>query len=253
MSISSDSTPAGDERLMTIWIGTSGYNYPEWKGSFYPEKLPAAKMLPYYAERFSSVEINYTYYRTPNKKILAGWNEATPDRFKLTLKAPKRITHDARLKDCADRLQYFVDTAVTLGSKLGALLFQLPPSFRQDLGVLDAFLATFPPGVMAAFEFRHGSWLNDAVYSRLSSRNLALCVADSETMATPVQITADYAYFRLRDEGYTPADIARWAQTIRDRTSGCKEVFVYFKHEEEGKGPEFARVLIDELGLDSAR
>jgi uncharacterized protein YecE (DUF72 family) len=234
---------------MAIWVGTSGYNYPEWKGSFYPETLAAAKMLPYYAERLSTVEINYTYYRTPNKKILAGWNAATPDRFKLTLKAPKRITHDARLKDCADRLQYFVETAVTLGSKLGALLFQLPPSFKQDLPVLDAFLESFPACIDAAFEFRHGSWLNDETYRRLAARNLALCIADSETMATPVQVTADYAYFRLRDEGYTPEDIKRWAQTILERTGHCREVFVYFKHEEVGKGPQFARLLLEALGL----
>lgn len=233
---------------MAIWVGTSGYNYPEWKGSFYPEKLPAAKMLPYYAERLSTVEINYTFYRAPNKKILEGWSNATPERFKLTLKAPKRITHDARLRDCADNVRYFTETAATLGPKLGALLFQLPPGFRKDLAVLDAFLQTFPPGVRAAFEFRHGSWLDDEVYTRLKARNLALCVADSETMATPVKITADYAYFRLRDEGYTPDDIARWAHTIRDATSGCSDVFVYFKHEEAGKGPEFARLLLDALG-----
>jgi uncharacterized protein YecE (DUF72 family) len=234
---------------MAIWVGTSGYNYPEWKGSFYPEKLPAAQMLPYYAERLSTVEINYTFYRTPNEKILAGWNAATPERFKLTLKAPKRITHDARLKDCADRLQYFIDTAATVGPKLGALLFQLPPNFKQDLAVFDAFLETVPAGTVAAFEFRHGSWLNDEVYRRLQARNLALCVADSETMATPVQITADYAYFRLRDEGYTPEDIERWAKTILDSTAGCKDVFVYFKHEEVGKGPLFARLLMEALGL----
>jgi uncharacterized protein YecE (DUF72 family) len=232
---------------MAIWVGTSGYNYPQWKGSFYPEKLPATKMLPYYAERLSTVEINYTYYRTPNKKILDGWNRATPDRFKLTLKAPKRITHDARLRDCGDLVRYFLETAATLGPKLGALLFQLPPSLKKDLPLLDAFLETFPPGVCAAFEFRHGSWLNDEVYARLKPRNLALCVADSENMWTPVEITADYAYFRLRDEGYTPADIGRWAQTIRDKTSDCSDVFVYFKHEEAGKGPEFARLLLDAL------
>ena len=234
---------------MAIWVGTSGYNYPEWKGSFYPEKLPAAKMLPYYAERLSTVEINYTYYRTPSSKVLAGWDAATPERFRLTLKAPKRITHLARLKDCADVLQYFVKTAATLGPKLGVLFFQLPPNLKQDLALFDAFLADLPPGVVAAFEFRHGSWLNDALYRRLEARNLALCVADSETMATPVTITADHAYFRLRDEGYTPADIDRWAQTIRDETARCRDVYVYFKHEEAGKGPQFARRLLDALGL----
>jgi uncharacterized protein YecE (DUF72 family) len=232
---------------MAIWVGTSGYNYPEWRGSFYPEKFPTAKMLPYYAERFQTVEINYTFYRSPNEKILAGWNRETPDRFKLTLKAPKRITHDARLRDCADKVRYFLDTAATLGPKLGALLFQLPPYLRKDLAVFDAFLDAFPPHVCAAFEFRHVSWLDDEVYARLKAKNLALCVADSEKLSTPVEITADYGYFRLRDEGYTPDDIARWAQTIHDRTSGCTNVFVYFKHEEAGKGPEFARLLLDAM------
>jgi uncharacterized protein YecE (DUF72 family) len=232
---------------MAIWVGTSGYNYPEWKGSFYPDKLPAAKMLPYYAERLATVEINYTFYRTPNREILQGWDHATPERFRLTLKAPQRITHIARLRDCAERLHFFLETAATLGPKLGALLFQLPPNFKIDLGVFDAFLEAFPPNVVAAFEFRNRSWLDEEVYARLKARNLALCVADSEKLTTPVKITADYGYFRLRDEGYQPEDIKRWAHTVRDQTSGCKDVYVYFKHEESGKGPEFARAFMDAL------
>src|SRR5437773_12173544 len=111
---------------MRTWVGTSGYNYPEWKGSFYPEKLPAAKMLPYYAERFTTVEINYTFYRTPNEKILAGWNRETPPGFRLTLKAPKRITHMPRLRDCADRPQDFLNTNASPGPTLGAILCRLP-------------------------------------------------------------------------------------------------------------------------------
>jgi len=227
-----------------IWVGTSGYNYPEWKGSFYPATLAAAKMLPYYASHFPTVEINYTFYRAPSEKILEGWNAATPEKFKLTLKAPKRITHDARLRDCADRVRQFLETAAILGPKLGALLFQLPPNLKKDLALFDAFLDAFPPRVCAAFEFRHPSWLDDEVYGRLRARNLALCVADSEKLSTPVEITADYAYFRLRDEGYTPDDIARWADVIREKTSGCGDVFVYFKHEESGKGPEFGSALM---------
>jgi uncharacterized protein YecE (DUF72 family) len=234
---------------MAIWIGTSGYNYPEWKGSFYPEMLPAAKMLPYYAERFSTVEINYTFYRAPNEKIVEGWSKATPDGFKLTLKAPRRITHDARLRDCGDRVRQFFETAATLGPKLGALLFQLPPNLKKDLALFDAFLDTFPPRVCAAFEFRHQSWLDADVYGRLRARNLALCVADSEKLSTPVEITADYGYFRLRDEGYTPDDVVRWTDTIVSRTSHCKDVFVYFKHEESGKGPEFGRMMQERLAL----
>jgi uncharacterized protein YecE (DUF72 family) len=234
---------------MAVWVGTSGYNYPEWRGSFYPEKFPTTKMLPYYAERFPTVEINNTFYRMPNEKTVDGWSQETPDRFKLTLKAPRRITHDARLRDCADSVHRFLEVAATLGPKLGALLFQLPPYLKKDLALLDAFLATLPARVCAAFEFRHTSWLDDEVYARLKARNLALCVADSEKLSTPVEITAEYAYFRLRDEGYTPQDIATWARTIGDKTSGCSDVFVYFKHEEAGKGPQFARLLLDALGV----
>jgi uncharacterized protein YecE (DUF72 family) len=230
---------------MATWVGTSGYNYPEWKGSFYPATLPSAKMLPYYAERFPTVEINYTFYRMPNEKILEGWNQATPDHFALTLKAPKRITHEARLRDCGDRVRQFFEVASVLGPKLGVLLFQLPPNMKKDLALLGSFLDTFPPRVRAAFEFRHDSWFDEDVYAQLRGRNLALCIADSEKLSTPIVMTADYGYFRLRDEGYTPADIAHWAEVIRGSVSG--EAFVYFKHEEEGKGPEFAQLLMTYL------
>ena len=232
---------------MQAWVGTSGYNYPEWKGSFYPEKFPAAKMLPYYAERFTTVEINYTFYRVPNTKILSAWDQETPPGFRLTLKAPKRITHIAKLRDCADLLEYFLKTAATLGPKLGAILFQLPPYFRKDLAVLDGFLKLLPAGTCAAFEFRHASWMDAEVFERLKAAGIALCVADSEKFSTPVEITASYGYFRLRDEGYTPEDLARWAGVIRASTANLSDVFVYFKHEEAGKGPQFARLLLEAL------
>jgi len=232
---------------MRTWVGTSGYNYPEWKGSFYPEKMPAAKMLAFYAQAFTTVEINYTFYRTPNAKTLAGWSHETPDGFKLTLKAPKRITHIAKLRDCSDLLQYFLRTAATLGPKLGAILFQLPPYLRKDLLLLDDFLAQLTPDVRAAFEFRHASWMDAEVFARLRARNLALCVADSEKFSTPLEITADYGYFRLRDEGYTGDDLQRWAGLIRASAAHCSDVFVYFKHEEAGKGPQFARLLLEAL------
>jgi uncharacterized protein YecE (DUF72 family) len=232
-----------------IWVGTSGYNYPEWKGSFYPAALPPAKMLPYYAARFPTVEINYTFYRMPNEKLVGGWATQTPSPYKLTLKAPRRITHDSRLKNCGDLVQAFCNVAATLGDKLGALLFQLPPSAKKDLATFDAFLDMLPPKVCAAFEFRHPSWLDDDVFGRLTRRNLALCVADSEKLSTPVRVTAGYAYFRLRDEGYQADDIKRWADTIARETTACGDVFVYFKHEESGKGPEFGRLLMQHLGL----
>jgi uncharacterized protein YecE (DUF72 family) len=236
---------------MDFYVGTSGYNYPEWRGTFYPPKLTAAKMLPFYAEHFATVEINNTFYRAPNVEVLGDWSAATPANFKLTLKAPKRITHDARLRDCEDLTKYFFDTAATLGPKLGVLLFQLPPYLRCDLKVLEEFLALFPEGIRTAFEFRHASWLDEAVYARLREHNVALCIMDDEGASTPLVMTASHAYFRLRDAGYEPADLERWAATIQNSTAGCSDVFVYFKHEEAGKGPQFARALLDVLARSS--
>jgi uncharacterized protein YecE (DUF72 family) len=236
---------------MRYLIGTSGYNYPEWRGSFYPEKLPAAKMLAYYAERFNTVEVNYTFYRMPTPALLEGWARGTPDAFTFTLKAPRRITHDSKLQRVEELTQTFCRTAAALGSKLGVLLFQLPPTMKRDDAVLGAFLDVLPEGTRAAFEFRHASWHDAAVFEALRRRNLALCIADSEKLSTPVVPTADYAYFRLRDEGYQPADIEAWGSTIRG-LGGIGDAYVYFKHEEQGKGPEFATLLMKSLGCGNA-
>lgn len=225
--------------MTQISVGTSGYQYPEWRGSFYPEKFPTGKMLAYYAERFPTVEINYTFYRMPTEKLLSGWAAGTPDHFTFTLKAPRRITHDAKLQHCEDPLQAFCRTALVLGPKLATLLFQLPPNFKKDVDVLCQFIDCLPERTRAAFEFRHASWFDAEVFDALRSRNLALCIADSEKMSTPVEMTADYAYFRLRDEGYQQEDLERWARTVKGLP--IKDAFVYFKHEEQGLGPDFAR------------
>jgi uncharacterized protein YecE (DUF72 family) len=229
-----------------VLVGTSGYNYPEWRGTFYPEKFSTDKMLPYYAERFPTVEINYTFYRIPNEKVLAGWSAATPEHFTFTLKAPRRITHDSKLQRCEELTQIFCRTARTLGPKLGILLFQLPPNYKKDVDALRNFVSLLPDDTRATFEFRHPSWFDADVFGVLRERNLALCIADSEKMSTPVEMTADYAYFRLRDEGYQQPDIERWAQTIAGLPS-IGDTFVYFKHEEQGLGPEFAQRLIAAL------
>lgn len=239
-------TTVPPELTQRVLVGTSGYNYPEWRGTFYPEKFSTDKMLGYYAERFPTVEINYTFYRLPTEKLLAGWAAGTPDTFCFTLKAPRRITHDAKLQRCEDLVQAFCRTSATLGPKLATLLFQLPPTFKKDADVLRAFVALLPEGTRAAFEFRHTSWLDGEIFDLLRARNVALCVADSEKLSTPVEVTADYAYFRLRDKGYQQADIERWARTIRG-LGGVKDVFVYFKHEEQGLGPDFARRFLDAL------
>ena len=234
----------------TIRIGISGWTYIPWRGTFYPDKLSTNKMLAYYAERFPTVEINYTFYRIPTEKLLAGWAAGTPESFSFTLKAPRRITHDSKLQRCEDLTQTFCRTARTLGPKLATLLFQLPPNFKKNAAVLRSFLELLPEGTRAAFEFRHESWFDSEVFDALRAHNVALCVADSEKLHSPVEVTASYGYFRLRDEGYQQPDIERWAQTIGG-LQGVSDVFVYFKHEEQGLGPDFARRLIAAIDVTS--
>jgi len=225
---------------MRIRVGTSGYNFDEWKGSFYPEKFPAAKMLAYYAERLETVEINYTFYRMPNAKTVAGWDQATPPGFSFVLKASQKITHFKRLLEIENELKYFCDTALGLGAKLGPLLFQLPPNFKKDADRLRQTLELLPPGIRAAWEFRNASWFDEEIYRILRGRNAALVVADTEAGTTPEVATADWGYLRLRDEGYGEDDLARWVGRIRTLGAGWGEAYVFFKHEEAGLGPAFA-------------
>ena len=233
-----------------ILVGTSGYNYPEWKGSFYPPDLAATKMLPYYAGKFPTVEINYTFYRMPTPKLIAGWRAQVPPSFRFTLKAPKRITHDKRLRaaEVESSVSGFLTAASELGPQMAALLFQLPPNFKKDVVLLQEFLSLLPPKTTAAFEFRNPSWLEDDVFDALRQKNIALCIADSETRETPLVHTADYAYFRLRDEGYGDADIAKWTETAQHAAGSARDVFVYFKHEDEGKGAAFGQQMLARLG-----
>ncbi len=224
---------------MRTWIGTSGFQYKEWKGTFYPEDLAAAKMLPYFAERLSTTEINYTFRRIPSPSTIEKWKQLTPENFRFALKAPQRITHFAKLRDCQDTLAYFCRVATQLGDRLGPILFQLPPNFKKDADVLGSFLRELP-SVRAAFEFRHESWLDEEIHSLLRQHNIALCLADSEKLAAPTAITADYGYLRLRREDYTGEDVARWAQFVRAQETNWREAFVYFKHEESGMGPKLA-------------
>jgi uncharacterized protein YecE (DUF72 family) len=198
-------------------------------------------MLPYYAEQFDTVELNNTFYRMPTTKTIEAWNRDTPARFVFALKVPQRITHFARLRDIADPLRYFLDTAAGLGTKLGPLLLQLPPNFRKDTERLDACLALVPPTLHLAFEFRHESWFDEEIYGLLRARNVALCVADTEMGTTPRVATADFGYLRLRDRAYPREELRGWAATAR--RAEWRDAFVYFKHEESGTGPALAREL----------
>jgi uncharacterized protein YecE (DUF72 family) len=231
---------------MKFWIGTSGFQYAEWKGNFYPEDLPTAKMLPFYAERFSTTEINYTFHRIPAPKTIDNWKAQTPEKFRFALKAPQKITHWSKLRDCADTLEYFCKVVTGLGERLGPVLFQLPPTFKKDADVLSSFLREFPE-MRAAFEFRHESWFDEEIFDLLKSRNVALCIADTDTIATPRKITADYGYLRLRREDYSDADVKGWSEFVRDQNANWKDAFVYFKHEESGIGPKLAQQMIEFL------
>ena len=232
---------------MRVHVGTSGYNYPEWRGTFYPDECPAGKMFAYYAERFRTVEINYTFYRMPTEKTTAAWRDQAPAEFMYTLKAPRRITHEQRLLNSGETLTFFCDAARVLGPHLATLLFQLPPTYKINLARLEAFLKLLPADIRTAFEFRHESWLTDDVFALLTTHRAALCIADFGDKTTPLKTTARHGYFRLRDEGYTPADLDTWADAVAAQSAQWDDAFVYFKHEEEGKGPEFARAFVERL------
>lgn len=236
-----------------LWVGTSGFQYPEWKGSFYPATLSTAKMLPYYADQFSTTEINYSFRRIPSVKTLTHWSVQTPPEFRFSLKAPQEITHIGKLRDCEEVLSRFIEALATLKEKLGPVLFQLPPFLKSDTPVLKDFLNSLPDGFICAFEFRHASWFNDETYRVLKKRNVALCIADTESLTTPVVVTADYGYFRLRNPAYTKDDISRWASIVAEQQAKLQDVYVYFKHEESGVGPKFAQQLLTSLGASGVR
>jgi uncharacterized protein YecE (DUF72 family) len=204
-------------------------------------------MLPFYAERFASTEINYTFHRIPAQKTIENWKTQTPEEFRFALKAPQKITHWSKLRDCSDTLEYFCKIITGLGDRLGPVLFQLPPTFKKDVDVLSSFLREFPD-MRGAFEFRHESWFDDEIFELLKSRNIALCIADTDTIATPKKTTADYGYLRLRREDYEASDVERWTDFVRGQEPSWNDAFVYFKHEESGIGPKLARQMIELLG-----
>jgi uncharacterized protein YecE (DUF72 family) len=230
----------------TLYAGTSGFAYQEWKGPFYPADLPAKKMLSHYASVLPSVEINYTFRRLPSDAVLEGWRTQTPEGFRLTLKASQRITHIRRLVDTAADVDEFVRKAKSLGDRLGVILFQLPPTlvYRRDL--LEGFLSSLPPVVRAAMEFRHESWSDPEVAELLEGHGVAVCAADTEAkpLAT-IQVTAPHVYLRLRKEDYAADEIAAWAARVRTVLDGGRDVYCYFKHEGGGVGPAYAKALLD--------
>lgn len=229
---------------MKLHVGTSGYSYKEWKGSFYPEKLAAKEMLRYYGERFDAVEINNTFYRIPKSAVVEAWAEEVPARFQFVLKASQRITHILRLKEVGEPVSIFLKVAGALGERLGPLLFQLPPNMKRDVDRLRELLALIPRHVRVTLEFRHASWFDDEVLQVLGDHGATLCIAEAEgDLVTPLASTADWGYLRLRMPEYSDAELVTWLQRIRQQP--WQEVYVFFKHEDEGKGPQFAKRFLE--------
>ena len=234
---------------MELRIGTSGFSYKEWRGSFYPEDLAASEMLRYYGQRLNAVEINQTFYRMPRPDVLEGWARQVPPEFRFVLKASRRITHFKRLADVEEEVSYFLRSAASLGGRGGAVLYQLPPNFSKDAERLDAFLDALPNPGRSAFEFRHESWYDEDTLERLRARGAALCIAETDDGDDPPRaVTAEWGYLRLRRSDYDGDALAEWAQWLRDRRDDWREAFVFFKHEERGVGPERATRLLELLG-----
>jgi uncharacterized protein YecE (DUF72 family) len=230
---------------MRLIVGTSGYSYKEWKGTFYPDDLPAAKMLPFYATHFRSVEINNTFYRMPEEKTLLKWAGEVPEDFTFVLKAPQRITHQKRLAGAEEDVRHFLEVASVLGSRLGPLLFQLPPYFKKDVEKLHAFFEVIPRGTRVALEVRHDSWLTDDVYTVLRENDAAFCLSDTDEVADPDKLlvpTSSWGYLRLRRTEYSDADLRAWRKRVEGQA--WSDAYVFFKHEDEGKGPAFAKQFL---------
>jgi uncharacterized protein YecE (DUF72 family) len=224
---------------MNIFVGTSGYGYEEWKGKFYPAKIPPKEMLGFYSGRLAAVEINNTFYHMPTKDVLTFWAEQVPADFVFALKAPQVITHLKRLRNVGGETEYLFRTLSELDRKLGPVLFQFPKSFHADRLVLADFLALIPDNMSCAFEFRSPSWLDAEILDLLRGRECSLCLADTdENPVNEIINTAPWGYLRLRRSNYTDPDLSQWLEKILAQK--WEKAFVFFKHEQEAKGPEMA-------------
>src|SRR5215472_17278639 len=222
---------------MQLHVGTSGWSYPSWKPAFYPQKLPSKRFLEFYSTQLNAVELNATFRRMPTASSIAGWVAATTPDFRFAAKAHQSITHFKRLKDAGDSLRFFLQSLEPMreSGKLGPILVQVPPNLKADLGLLKDFVQLLPQAYRFAFEFRHETWFADAVYEILKTRNAALCWAESEKIAAPQMATADFLYYRLRLPGFSDAQLQKIGAELKEQ-SRDKEVYAFFKHEDEPEG-----------------
>lgn len=235
-------------------VGTSGWHYDHWQGNFYPHGLARAKWLGFYAERFSTVEINSSFYHLPSEKAFSGWKECTPTGFIFSVKVSRFITHIRRLKDAGEAVDRFMERARLLGARLGVLLYQLPGNMKRDIVLLEDFLKILPAGLRHVFEFRHVSWFDDGIYDLLRRHRVGICIYDMPGYSSPVTATADFAYVRFHGSRmlyggcYQDEELERWAEMIR--RLNADEVYVYFNNDAGGFALQNALTLRDLLGSE---
>ena len=231
--------------MARLYTGTSGFAYPSWKPDFYPAKMGQKDFLRHYATRLNAVEINYTFRQLPSASTLEKWVEAAPPGFVFTLKAHQRITHISRLKESEFTGVFFkaIDP-LRSARRLGPVLFQLPPNFKCDLPLLQAFVEKLPAELRYAFEFRNTSWLTDDVYRLLETHQVSLCLAESDKLEIPRVITAQFVYSRLRKADYSAEERAGIRERIGAILSGGRDAYVFFKHEETPAGALYAEDLL---------
>ena len=233
--------------MAQLFAGTSGFAYPAWKPDFYPAKVPQARFLEHYATRLNSVEINYTFRRTPQVSTLEKWIATVPESFRFSIKAHRRITHFTRLKpEAREPTEFFLRAIEPLhaAGRLGVVLFQLPPNLKLDLDRLKAYMPNLPEDMRCAFEFRHESWHDDAVYKLLQDHNVCLCQAESDTLETPPALTASFVYFRLRKSDYSSDERKEIQAHVDGLLAGGRDVFLYFKHEDNPAGALYAEQML---------
>lgn len=229
---------------MKLYVGTSGFAYKPWKGPFYPRDLPDSKMLKYYGEQFLAVEANSSFYRMPTGEGLKKWAGEVPAEFRFVLKAPQGITHFKRLKGAEEPVAQLLSAAEALKTRLGPILFQLPPNMKKDSTRLADFLKLLPKKGRFAVEFRHASWFDQEVLDMLGKRNVAMCIAEAEEgVEVPFVATADWGYLRLRRPDYKEADLKAWLRRVRAQK--WDDAFIFFKHEDAGIGPRMAKKLLE--------
>ncbi len=240
---------------MSIRIGTSGWHYKHWLGRFYPEKLPASKMLDFYIRHFDTVELNNSFYRLPSPEALRVWHDTTPPDFLFAVKGSRFLTHMKKLKDPSEGIRRFFERADILAEKVGPVLFQLPPNWDSDAARLRRFLGALPSYHRYAFEFRNRTWDNEEVLGILREHRAAYCIYDLAGFVTPLTVTADFVYLRLHGPGgkyqgrYTDAILEQWAGRIRDWASSGLSVYAYFDNDDSGFAPENARELSRRVSL----